>query len=111
MVAENPNRPVPPRPHREVALHRAEMIEEAERLEKKSAKFSDKARDLRQRLQPSIVIELRSDGLVVLSGWADGRWDSAYAPMLLSDALEKISALALEIQQPTSPSSPDEHAH
>lgn len=65
---------------------------------------------LRRPIRPSIVLELREDGLVLISGWADGRRDSAYRPMPLSEALGEISALAQELQQQPLLSSSDAHA-
>lgn len=61
--------------------------------------------------QPSIVLELREDGLVLISGWVGGRRDSAYRPMPLNEALGELSALAQELQQQPHLSSSDAHAH
>ena len=65
--------------------------------------------ELHRAIQPSIVLELRDDGLVAISGWAGGRRDSAYRPMPLNEALGELSALALELQQQPHLSSSDTH--
>lgn len=59
----------------------------------------------------SITLELRADGLVIVSGWSSGRRDSVYRPMPLSEAIGEISSLAQELQQQSRQRSSDTHAH
>lgn len=68
-------------------------------------------RGLNGSTQPSIVLELREDGLVLISGWVGGKRDSAYRPMPLNEVLGELSALARELQQQPHLSSSDAHAH
>lgn len=82
----------------------------ADDLERNAQIMLQQATDLRRAIRPSIVLELREDGLVVISGWMGGRHDSTYRPMPLDEAIGEISSLAQELQQQPHLSSSDEHA-
>jgi hypothetical protein len=76
----------------------------------KPKKTEDRATELCRSIRPSIVLELREDGLAVISGWIGGRHDSTYRPMPISEAIGELNALVQELQQQAHPSSSDAHA-
>jgi hypothetical protein len=91
----------------------AMRILKAEELEAHASLLQEEARAIRRRMKAEIMIELldlEEGGMVSLRARKDGRFDCAYRPMPLQEAISLISGLARELREPEPLECSDTHS-